>query len=279
MPLPDNFSPTEHLQDQVKRLVNKSVARYFKDLGGENWDPPADLKAAPRASLRLACTHQELDTINQTVTRLFLYYMVVRRDELTESSFYGLPVAEVQATVRFRPQIVLTFVESFQTVTNNEQPVTGRISFRLQNETDTTITEAKLRAIAQLIKTRFGGSTPKRWQKGKSMATYVDKERGYGFQILCRLRSEARELITDVLALQEHTPEWERFVWHENEEPGTAYDESPGQQMVLGALRRKPRRRPNKDVFFESAACLIWGMPRAIVLYSVHGRGKPLIDP
>lgn len=278
MPLPDNFSPTEHLQDQIKRFANKSVARYFKDLGGENWDPPADLKSQPRASLRIACTHQEMDTINQTIARLFLYYNVIRRDELTDTPVYGIPIPEEQARVKFKPQVVLFFAQRPQEVTGNAAPATGRIAFRLKNEETNTLTESEVNALALQIKTRFGGATPYKWQKGKAALSY--KEPGkYNFFVLCRTRSAGRDLIRDVMLMNNDTPDWKYASWHENEDANTAYDNTPGVQMILGKPIAKPRRRPLADVYFQSAVLHIWGLSRPIVLYTLSGRGSPAIRP
>ena len=36
MPLPDNFSPWEHLQDQIRLIHNREVADYFRDAADDD---------------------------------------------------------------------------------------------------------------------------------------------------------------------------------------------------------------------------------------------------
>jgi hypothetical protein len=66
MPLPDNFSAAEHLQDVILLTQNKIVRTEFNDVGDDNW--VKDI-STPRASLRLACTHEEDDSIDMTILR------------------------------------------------------------------------------------------------------------------------------------------------------------------------------------------------------------------
>lgn len=278
MALPPNFSTTEHLQDLVRRFANKEVNEWFRDV-----DDETNIQA-PRATLKLGCLHQELDSINQTILRTLLFWLVVTGEMRFGTKVYGIPIQEHQARVRFKPQIMLYFEQPLaeREVFNNEKmmPVTGEISVRLRTEEFDTVSEGELRSIGQLIKSRFGGTTPKRWTKGKHYLTYYDKEKGHQFKLLVRTRNEGRELISEVLSLIGETPDWKLANWKENEDSSSAFPESPQTGLVLGRVRRLPRKRPNATVEFRYAIAHIWGDPLPVCLYDLSGRfSRSLVEP
>lgn len=270
MTLPANFSSTEHLQDLVRRFANREVNDWFRDV-----DDETNLQA-PRASLKLGCLHQEQDSINQTILRMFLFWLVVSGEQRFGSKVYGIPIQEHQASVRFKPQIMLYFEQPWaeREVFNGERisPVTGEISVRLRTEEFDTISESELRSLGQLIKSKFGGTTPKRWTKGKNYFTYYDKEKGHQFRLLVRTRSDGRDLLSEVLSLIGENPNWEFANWKENEDASSAYPESARTATVLGKARRLPRRRPNATVDFQYAIAHVWGEPMPVCLYDRSGR-------
>lgn len=278
MTLPANFSSTEHLQDLVKRFANKEVNAWFKDV-----DDETNIQA-PRATLKLGCLHQEQDSINQTILRMFLFYLIVSGEERFSTKVYGTPIQEFQAQVRFKPQIMLYFEQPIaQRETVNGQkvaPVTGEISVRIRTQEYNSITESELRSIGNLIKTKFGGSTPRIWNKGKNYFTYYDKEKGHQFKLLVRNRSEGRDLVKDVLSLIGETPNWEFANWKENEDSEKAFPEATKTANVLGRSKRLPRKRPNASVEFRYAIAHVWGEPMPVCIYDRSGRfRRALVEP
>lgn len=270
MALPANFSSTEHLQDLVKRFANREVNDWFRDV-----DDETNIQA-PRASLKLGCLHQEQDSINQTILRMFLFWLVVAGEQRFGSKVYGIPMQEYQETVRFDPQIMLYFEEPYETrevFQNRRMPgVTGEISVRLRGKKYNTVSNSDLTAIANQIKSGFGGSSPRRWQKGKHYFTYVDRSKGYKFQLLVNNRSEGRDLVSDVLRLVGETPDWENANWKEHEDPQSAFPDSRRVENVLGEARPMPKRRPIKVVEFQYAIAHVWGVSLPIPLYDRSGR-------
>lgn len=270
MALPPNFSTTEHLQDLVRRFGNKEVNEWFRDVSDET-----NLQA-PRATLKLGCLHQELDSINQTILRVLLFWLVVTGESRFGTKVYGIPIQEHQARVRFKPQIMLYFEQPLaeRETFNGEKmsPVTGEISVRLRTEEFDTVSEGELRSLGQLIKSKFGGTTPKRWTKGKHYFTYYDKEKGHKFQILVRTRSDGRDLVSELLSLIGETPNWEFANWKENEDASSAFPEAARTAIVVGKTRRLPRQRPNATVTFQYAIAHVWGEPMPICLYDRSGR-------
>jgi hypothetical protein len=269
MTLPPNFSTTEHLQDLVRRFGNKEVNQWFRDV-----DDETNIQA-PRATLKLGCLHQELDSINQTILRVLLFWLIVSGEERFGTHVYGIPFQEYQETVRFDPQIMLYFEEPYETreeFQGRKMPgVTGEISIRIRGRKYNTISKSELTSLANQIKASFGGSNPKKWRKGKSYFTYVDKEKGYKFQLLVSNRSDGRELVSDVLRLVGETPNWENANWKENEDASSSFPDARKTELVLGEVRPMPKRRPIKTVEFQYAICHVWGVSTPIALYDRTG--------
>lgn len=272
--LPKNFSPAEHFQDQVKRLVNPEVARYFRDVGDESWTPGqnGDLSKSPRASIRLACSHLEPDTIDLTIGRLILFYLVTRRDELVNPPIYGVPIPGYQQSVKFLPQISLFFRENRQDLEPGQVPITGEISFRLKaNE---TITESSLEAIGRRIKSEFPPRAESHWQKGRDCMAYRDLERNPPIQlkILCGSKAAGRDMVEAIFRVLGESPNWAKAHFSQNEQEGTAYPVVPGSDTVLGRSRKLPRRRPLARVKLQYAVAHLWPVPNPIPIYDTTGR-------
>jgi hypothetical protein len=146
-------------------------------------------------------------------------------------------------------------------------PLRARISYRLMNETSTSLTKTELTSLANRIKTEFGASNGYIWRKGKDMATYKDVENGYDFQLLVRSKTDAKELISKILDTNQDTPDWKFLQYKENDEPTSAYPTLPPAQVILGDSIREPRRRPIGEVRFLYAHCDIWGRGKPVILY------------
>lgn len=273
MPLPDQFNPWEHLQGVLRQLHNREIKQYFRDV-----DDISDSLLPPRASLKLACEIRDTDTAPMVLLRLFLYYFLLREAQAL-FPYYGMPIYDVQAQRKFRPQIHLFFKEDRQDVEPGYQPIRGEISFRLMSESSESITELELKNLATKIKTEFGTSSGYIWRRGRKMATYTDPERGYGLKLFVRNETDARELISKILDIQNHTPEWERFNLSENQAEGQAFPIVPPQKRILGEQRRLPRRRPVAEVRYKYATAHVWGVGVPIALHDLTYRFKsPLVN-
>lgn len=264
MTLPEGFSEWEHLQTTIKRVFNRLIREEFSDIGGDDWEPDISI---PRGSLRHACTLKDNDTVDMEILRMMLYYFVIGKARDLQSPVFAYPIEEIEAVRKYKPQICFYFEEDAGDVEEDYAPVRGQISYRLVNEQNNTITKSELTAIANRIKTQFGVGQGYVWRKGKDMATYVDRAKGYDFQILCRSKSDAKELIDKVLATNNDQPDWQYLQYKENEQPSTAYPTFPGTQIIFSKTYRKPRRRPIASVRFQYAYCKVWGMNKAIYLY------------
>lgn len=264
MTLPDGFSEFEHLQSLVKQVHNREVRDAFSDLGGEEWLPDI---STPRASLRHGCTIKDDDNIATINMRMWLYFLHLRRAKDLQPTIIGNIVGNFDPQRKYRPQLGFYFKEDEGDVEDGYDPVEGTITFRLMSETTETLTKARLRTIAQKIKTEFDVSNGFIWRKGKDLASYVDKKNGFQFQLLVRNKTDAKELIGKLLDCVAKTPNWKYLSYKESDEPTSTFPTIPSNQTILGEVYKEPRRRPIASVRFQYAYCKVWGRPTPVILF------------
>jgi hypothetical protein len=267
MPQPDNFSPTEQFQDVNKKVWNKLVREYFRDVTGS--EDSLDL-STPRQALVKACIHKEDDQLTLTIGRmlLFLHGTTWLRNQYPVVA--GSLLDEIDGNVAYRPKVTLYFVEDSQDVEAGYVPVEMECSFRMPNETSTTVSKAQLTVLANKIKTKFGTGQGFVFRKGRKMVTYRDRSKGYDFRLRARELSDAKELIRDVLSLNGDTLDEALLKFSQTEGETDAYPYNPGSQTILGKSKKKPRRRPMTNVRFRYAYCTVAGQGRPVYLYSKY---------
>jgi hypothetical protein len=268
MPLPDNFSQAKHLQTVVQLVQNNIVTKEFNDVGDDDW--VQDVKT-PRASLRVACTLQADDSIDMTLIRLWLYYGILRKAQDFHPSIYGIPATSFQETNKMHPQVHLYFEEKATEADPGYSILRSQISFRLMNETTDTLTKAEATTLGTKIKSLFHAGAPFFWKRGKELASYVDQEKGYYFQILVFSETEAKKVIEQVLDIRGHSPNWKLLNIKKNAEPATTYPTVPVTKTIMGKPIKQPRKRPVGTVRFTSAVLMLHGKPDPIVLYDPTG--------
>jgi hypothetical protein len=267
MPEPDNFSPTEQFQDVNKKVWNKLVREYFRDVSGG--DDSLDL-TTPRQALLKACIHKDDDQLNLTIGRmlLFLHGTTWLRNQYPVVA--GSLLDEIDGNVAYRPKVTLYFVEDGQDIEAGYAPVEMECSFRMPNETSTTVSKAQLTTLANKIKTSFGAGQGFVFRKGRKFVGYRDRSKGYDFRLRARELSDAKELIRDVLSLNGDTLDETLLKFSQTEDEGSAYPYNPGTQTILGKQKSKPRRRPMTSVRFRYAYCTVAGQGRPVYLYSKY---------
>ncbi len=264
--LPPEFNEQEHLQDTVRKWINREVRKYFSDVGGDDWDPDI---VSPRASLRVACTHRDTDSLIMTQLRWQLFERI--RRQTFDMPYFGIPVTSFNETRKFKPQIMLYFQEDLQDVEPGYSPVTGEVSFRLMNYDSSSITPTVAQTFANRIASNFGQGGGFVWRKGRVMCSYTDWSKGYQLQILARDETFARNLVTQVLDIQNDTPEWKRFNVNENQDESSRYPIVPPNERIYGEVRRTARERPLADVRFQFAVLNVHGLQNPIPLYDRSG--------
>lgn len=266
MTLPADFSEQEHLQDAIRRWMNREIRDYFSDLGGDEWDEDI---TTPRASLRVACSHKDTDSLLMTSLRWDLFERV--RLQRIQVPITGIPTSDVHETRKFKPQIFLYFQEDLGDIEPGYSPVTGRITFRLMQYQYDQITPAIAQTLAQRVNSNFNLGAGYLWRKGKVMVSYTDKSKGYQLQLLCRTESDGTQLINQVLDINTDAIDLSKCNVSENQLEAVAYPVIPPNDFVYGDTRRLPRRRPIADVRFQYALLHVWGLVHPIPLVDRTG--------
>lgn len=258
MVLPNNFSSWEHLQTVLMQVQNRIVREEFNDLGGDDWDEDI---STPRGSLRTACTLRDTDSAIETKLKLDLFYFCLGKAKSLQAPIYGIPVTTFQTYRRHKPQVHLMFKEV--TSIENADPVLSQISFRIMDE-NFTVTDAT--TLANKIKAEFMSAGGYLWQKGKLMCAYSDHELGYQLQLLCRDEAEGKRVVTSVLSLLNHVPQWKYFSKNRNEAEAERYPENPPNKVILGKSYKQPKERTIHNSRFRYAELTIHGMAKPIIL-------------
>lgn len=179
-----------------------------------------------------------------------------------------------------KPKVTLYFLEDTNfnkkaapnKIAEGRRRQEGLIRFRLMNETSQSFSKANAEALGNRIKQVFGSNGGFVWNKGKTLYSYTDYENGYQFQLLCRSETEAKRIITAVLSLQTHTPDWLNFNTVKNDNEASKYPETPPNQIVMGEAIETPRRRPVVDVRFQYAYIKLSGVQNHLHLYDRRNR-------
>jgi hypothetical protein len=259
MSLPEGFNEWEHLQDQIRIEHNKRARKWFTGVDD-------DSIATPRASIKHACLIKDDDTAVMTLIRLWLFEVFVGHAQNFHPPLYTIPSLAFQDHAKHKPQISLYFKEDRDDVDPGESPVTGEISIRLTNETESSLTNAEVTSYANKIKSLFGSANGFLWRKGKYNFSYTDTEKGYRLNILATTETEAKRVIEQILDIQSHSPDWDNLNKNEAVNASTKYPITPPKKTILGKSRKMPRRRPVATVRFQYALMHLYGLPNPIVL-------------
>ncbi len=243
------ISPPEFLQDTCRKTLNKEVLEWFRDVKSTD-----DIRSMPRAALRYACTHVENDSIDMTVLRSILFYVVVG---VGEPKAWLAPEREI-ITMEGHPQVILQFVETAASMKARKAKKrhTARYSFRLMKEDFSNSTdEAKIDRLAMNIKRNFPSSF--KHQVAQTTYAYVDKANGYQLRIAAFQENDARTLVRKLLDC--------------SLEPSIGFDEAkfsrastkrrstPPTKRILGETTRLGDRRPTAIVKLRQADLFIPG--------------------
>lgn len=249
-------------RDFLRKTYNKEVKRWFRDLGDSE-----DLGFnTPRAAVFEACLISYKDSQNMALLKMRTFDRVVQKNHL-KPHVYAAPTTEPRTYRRFRPQIILRFLQdSYRNYEISKAPGEGRISFRLMNETSKTITQTEVTKLANAVKREFMSGKGHVWSKGRVMYAYNDWDIGYQLQLLCYSETEAKTLIRKVLSIQDHTPEWTNLAISKVDSELSAYPSVPETEVILGKSERMPKRRPVVDVRFTHAELHLYGLKEPVIL-------------
>jgi hypothetical protein len=257
MALPNNFNKWEHLQDVLRNYHNKLVREEFSDVTDD------DALAIPRSALKRACLLDDDDTVAMTILRMHLFFFHARKAADLQAPIYGIPVANYDERVIYKPQINLLFRQDEDATPQRKSPTCAELTYRLIHETPSSITEADLLRIGNRIKAEFGASNGYRWSKGKTIVTYKNLADGLNLKIYALNEAEGIQVIRKICDCAQQAYNDDYIVVHESK---ATYSNSPGNQTILGKSRRKPVKRPVATVRFLRASISIHGLPTPISL-------------
>lgn len=220
--------------------------------------------------ITLRGTRKELMELIPQVTAI--YQLIKSRDI---GHVYGVPVTTFQDLYEFAPQVKLMFYQTKLEAGDDNPPATGEVNFRITGETHETFTEAKALLLANKIDEKFALGTVFVWHKGKQIVSYIDKAKGYKFQLYVPDEVEGRRIIEQVLDIRGHSPDWNRLTISKSTK---TFPDIPSREIIYGQSRRTPRRRPVEDARFRYAELHIWGLTSAVTLVDTTGcRPDPLV--
>lgn len=226
--------------------------------------------AGEEKKIVLQGTQEELMRI---IPQLVAFHQILERFD--SRGLYTMPDITFHDSIKFTPKIKLSFYQLQSETRNRFAPATGEISYRVVGETPQTFTPANARTRAERIKQLFCEPELFTWRKGKLRASYSDQSNGYHFILLVRSEAEARRIITQVMAIEGKSPEWENLALHESR--ATFPDVTPTRR-IYGEERKLPRRRPTEDIKFRYAELYLHGLTKAVRLVDTVGKpGIPVI--
>lgn len=267
MALPERFNPFEHLQDLIRKEHNKVVARFFKDLGPEDWQLDT---STPRSSLRTGCTIQDGDTADMTLMRLYLFYEILGYGRKRLGNFYGVPATSFQESFEGKPEVFLYFSQDKDSVPEGYTPVDAEISFRLMDETSASITEGNALTLAKAIKAELTENNKGiTFNKGKNIVSYTDRSLGYKFQVYTSSQKDGEEIIKKVMSIRNHVPDDLKIKISTPKK--NSINIPKGTELVYGKQRKKRRWRPTAKVRFRYAYLYIHGIEQQIMLLDTTG--------
>jgi hypothetical protein len=267
------FDPIYHLGNVYEQIFTRLVRVEFSDILPDIPDTPFEPDInIPRHSLYVACRPRNNEPASVSVMRMFVFFFLLKGAEELRPPIYSIPTDRYQEEVKFAPQVTLFFEENLSDVEDGYTAIKAQISFRIISESPTTMTEAKARTLATAIKREMmDGAIPFKFKKGRVKVNYLDKERGYWFILSVFNKQEGKEVIQQILKINNDSPDWDKVTFSELE---NAPPIVPPQAVIYGESRRLPRKRPIGTVHFRKAEMHLHGLAHAIVLYDATGRSR-----
>lgn len=227
---------------------NAEVYRHFKDLD-------EDLPSQSRLALRNSLLVQAKESRTSAMFKIQYFRDFVQKVHL-KPVIIGVEKEELdmQVPVEYKPHVILHFRQDLAAVPDGFTPLRVRISFRLMNESATTLTQANLQTLATQIKNEFALSGGYTFDKGRVHCSYVDKENGYNFWTLVLNEAEGEQLVKKILSIRNHAFDEDKF---RANTPNKNPLNNPGNILILGETAKKARWRPTGRVRFMYADLMI----------------------
>lgn len=213
------------------------------------------------------------DSIQIAQVKMRSFREVVQKSHL-KPAIVGISKERYDAEYKYKPEIVLYFLQNKNSLERNETPTDARISFRLLNESSETITITELQNWARKIQSSFFNPIF-RFKKGKKIAWYVKPDDGFHLQTYVYDDAEGERVVKEIVQLAGKT-------WDENyfkvTDPRRSNTTTRSTVRILGKTRTEPKWRPTVFVEASYAYVNIHGEPNPVILVDQTGlQVNPLI--
>lgn len=181
-----------------------------------------------------------------------------------------------------KPEILLVFKEKQEDVEPGWYPLRAEIKFRLINYTDDPIIAQKnnslklldnnnLKFYANKIKELFLTNPPFSFNKGKISVSVKDRENGIENYTYCKEKTDGIALYTKIYQILDKQIDLKKIHFSENAVPAEAFPTMPEEITILGAKKRRQRKRPIGKVYFYYADLRIANLSQPIRLCDANG--------
>lgn len=225
-----------------------------------------------------ACLIKDEDSALTAIIAMLNFYLI-KQDligAIREPLVYGMPLEEYQQKYIYNnPQVKLIFAsENTHKKYISRSANQSEIGFRLMDETYETMTPSKAAVIAREIKSNFTNPLFE-WKKGKYVSSYTDVHLGYRLKIYCRNEDEGERVIRQVLKIQGHNFDSDKFQFIEHRR---SYSSATELQTIYGRTVAKPKQRQEITVKFRYAHLFIWGKADPVGLVDTSYKFKEVFE-
>jgi len=267
--MPSSNYSIAQIQSFLVNRFNQQVTQHFSDL--PTYDPTQPVSTTnSRAMARQVCLHTTSDSALVSLLRLLIYELEVNPPIYDQIDQKEAPVTDRKQ----KPEIKLYFRELLSEVEPGYDQLHCVTSFRLMEETQTSLIKSQQLIYAQRIQAQFAHPTPYQRKAGQTMFTYNDWDIGVAFQLLLRDATTAEDLITRLLAIQGQTINLAALNQSVNQNPTVAFPTIPGNITIAGKQYKERRVRPTWIGNYQYATLKIPGLSGVITLHDSTGRRK-----
>lgn len=235
---------------------NAEVYRWFSDI---DEGTPGN-----RLTLRNSLLIQANESRTSAIFKINYFREFVQKVH-SKPSIIGIAKEDFEQSlpVELKPYITLYFQQDRAAVTPGLAPLKASISFRLMNETSTSITKTNVEALATKIKNEFALGQGYTFNKGKDIVNYIDVENGYRLRLYVINKAEGEQVVRKTLEIRNHTYDADKLSLVNPERNSL---NNPSNVTILGDTYKKPRWRPTGTVRFQWAHLTLYGNPDPIYL-------------
>lgn len=235
---------------------NKQVREWFGDDDNDT-----------RIKLKELCLVDAKDSIAIAQQRIRFFREEVQKVHL-KPDIIGVPKIDFDADVSYKPEVTLIFKQSKAATPKGKTSKNARISYRLMNQTSSTLSRTELINLGRDIYNDFAKPTAYRFNKGKIIGWYVKPEEGLNLQIYCHTEEIGETVVKKVLAHRNLTFDNDIYKFSK---PNRNSDPTPGNITIMGNSVQKPVWRPTVFVEFDHAYINLHGDTQKRILCDLSG--------